>query len=1049
MIPTQITLRNFMCYRDGDEGGVPLALDLDGIHVACLSGENGAGKSALLDAITWALWGEARMSDDELIAQGENEMEVDLTFALGEQPYRVIRKRQAGKTGPRGGKVGGKSSLDLQIRNGSGWKTLSENTLVETQQRIDELLRMRYKTFINASFLLQGRADEFTRKSPAERKEVLADILDLDEYAVLEQRAKQRAKNYENESRGLEGKIEQLREQASRYEYWATEVALVEQAIAALSTQLHSAQAEQEQAANELRALQGKAEQRKELLRRLTELRQRQAAQEQEMTSLRTQLAQAEALLARRPEIMAGLQQLQVARAEQERLEELRPRIDELRKQWSERNEQIKDEQRRIESQHDAARREVERLEGQLKRKPEMQASIANLEEQLAALAPLANELEALRTQSDALDGQIVRLNELLHQQAELRNQIEKRQDSLVAVREEQKRIIDRLEPELREAPRWRADLATAQQARGRAAELVTLVAERRQREQALADRSGELRARCATLKHQAEQLKKDQARLQAEFAGGTHDCPLCHSPLGVAGVDHVLVHYEHEIDTLREGYRLANNEAKAGDSELAQLRDELAHLTSELQRHQQLAATIEPLAQQIARADGWQQELNKARLQLRDVEQQIAAKEFAVEEQAQVAMIERELGTLMGEQSGELNTQNSKLKTFTARREALRQRSRELEGRLAARPELVGQAEATRRALFDLEQAAAQLPSASAEAQRLAAILAEEQFALELRAEQAAIKAEVDSLGYNQKVYDAIVVQIRELVRWEAEERALHTAEIRHEANQKLLAQALATREIEAAEIERLNRDDALLEAELQALPRASMRSNEANALVQRLQQELRVKDNDKGQKQGYLNNAHQALQDLESAEKHLQAVQHQQGIYAELAEAFGKKGVQAMLIEAAIPQIEDEANRLLGRMTDGQMHVALKTQKDTKKGDTVETLEIEIADALGTRTYDAFSGGEALRANFAIRIALSRLLARRAGARLETLVIDEGFGVLDAIGRERMVEAITEVQNDFRRIMVITHIDELKERFPVHIEVVKGPKGSKWEVR
>ena len=62
MIPRKLVLRNFMCYRDE----LP-ALDFDGIQIACLSGENGAGKSALLDAMTWALWGQARLkSDDDL-----------------------------------------------------------------------------------------------------------------------------------------------------------------------------------------------------------------------------------------------------------------------------------------------------------------------------------------------------------------------------------------------------------------------------------------------------------------------------------------------------------------------------------------------------------------------------------------------------------------------------------------------------------------------------------------------------------------------------------------------------------------------------------------------------------------------------------------------------------------------------------------------------------------------------------------------------------------------------------------------------------------------
>ena len=71
-------------------------------------------------------------------------------------------------------------------------------------------------------------------------------------------------------------------------------------------------------------------------------------------------------------------------------------------------------------------------------------------------------------------------------------------------------------------------------------------------------------------------------------------------------------------------------------------------------------------------------------------------------------------------------------------------------------------------------------------------------------------------------------------------------------------------------------------------------------------------------------------------------------------------------------------------------------------------------------------FSGGEQFRVNFAIRVALSQLLARRSGTQLQTLIMDEGFGVLDAAGRERLVEAINAAQQDFQRILVVTHIEE-----------------------
>ena len=67
-----------MCYRDA----VP-TLNFNNIHVACLSGDNGHGKSALLDSITWALWGQSRTrTQDELIHQGLNDMMVELEFAL-------------------------------------------------------------------------------------------------------------------------------------------------------------------------------------------------------------------------------------------------------------------------------------------------------------------------------------------------------------------------------------------------------------------------------------------------------------------------------------------------------------------------------------------------------------------------------------------------------------------------------------------------------------------------------------------------------------------------------------------------------------------------------------------------------------------------------------------------------------------------------------------------------------------------------------------------------------------------------------------------------
>jgi exonuclease SbcC len=180
----------------------------------------------------------------------------------------------------------------------------------------------------------------------------------------------------------------------------------------------------------------------------------------------------------------------------------------------------------------------------------------------------------------------------------------------------------------------------------------------------------------------------------------------------------------------------------------------------------------------------------------------------------------------------------------------------------------------------------------------------------------------------------------------------------------------------------------------------------------------------------------------------KRLSEASREEKIYQDLAQAFGKKGIQALLIEIALPEIEAEANRLLGRMTDNRMHVKIETQRETKKGDLQETLDIKIADELGTRNYEMFSGGEAFRINFAVRIALSKLLARRAGAPLPTLIIDEGFGTQDVTGIEKLKEAINSIQDDFEKILVITHMEEMRDAFPNRIDVIKTADGSTIEV-
>jgi exonuclease SbcC len=170
---------------------------------------------------------------------------------------------------------------------------------------------------------------------------------------------------------------------------------------------------------------------------------------------------------------------------------------------------------------------------------------------------------------------------------------------------------------------------------------------------------------------------------------------------------------------------------------------------------------------------------------------------------------------------------------------------------------------------------------------------------------------------------------------------------------------------------------------------------------------------------------------------------------IYEKLMTAFGKDGIQALIIENAIPEIEEEANRILSRLTGNSTQITIEPLRNLKTGGTKETLDIHISDEMGTRPYEMFSGGEAFRTNFALRIALSKLLAHRAGTRLRSLVIDEGFGTQDTQGLEYLIEALQGIQEDFEKIIVVTHLERLKSAFPARIEVAKYPDiGSQFEV-
>jgi exonuclease SbcC len=226
--------------------------------------------------------------------------------------------------------------------------------------------------------------------------------------------------------------------------------------------------------------------------------------------------------------------------------------------------------------------------------------------------------------------------------------------------------------------------------------------------------------------------------------------------------------------------------------------------------------------------------------------------------------------------------------------------------------------------------------------------------------------------------------------------------------------------------------------------LAKAESTIRTARAAIADLQTKLQTLGQQRGALEERLRLAEQAVAEVEQLSAQVRDGERRLNLLKILAQAFGKSGIPALLIEQAVPDLEAVANDVLSVLSDGRMSLALRSQRETKAKTIQETLDIVIADERGERPYENFSGGEAMRVDLALRIALSVLLASRAGARCEMLVLDETCAPLDSQGRALFVDCLGRISDRFATVLVVTHVDELKELFPYRYEVSKNGQGS-----
>mgnify|MGYP000924751294 CR=1 FL=1 len=846
MIPISLKLAGFLSYAE------PVVIDFTDFDLACISGQNGAGKSSLLDAITWALFGIARKRDDSIINSRKKTAEVSFQFEYEGNIYRIDRSRTAGKT----------ALLEFFIHSNKGWHVLTEPTMSRTEEMIRKTLRLDYETFTNASFFLQGKADQFAQQTPTERKNILSNILGLEIWEEYRERAAEQRKALENELSAETARLEEIRAELDQEE--------------TRRSRLHDLEMELQVAA--------KQSQEKNLL--ITSLRKQSAALDEQKKLV---------------DILKGQKQ-----QKETQLTELKEKITSLDQEVQHYLELFQKEATiRIAYEH-------------------WQQVVAKLKE---------------------MDGLSITFNEQDRQRADLQHIIEKEKIRLDQQRlqfsegeKQAKTLLDTL-------PILQDELKRNQEEISRLEKKLATRAELENSLQDINKKQADLKAENNRLQSDLKELKERIDHLNASTGA---ECPLCGQSL-------------EKEDRLKLISSLEKQEREKGD------------------RHHDIEKTLKDALEE-------QQSVIKSLAELDEVQKKLRDSQRQVDQQSdRIHQIENAIN----------------------------------EWQKHGEPEL----------------------------RKITEILQKGFFAQEARANLEIIVAKLKNLGYNPTHHEALRKQ-------EEEERKavdeLHELEKAQAAFEPLQRQMKDTRsQVDAVEKEfleiSLDCQQAVerYEKEKSGLPDLAAQEREFN--------ELKETENYLRMQVGGAQQAVDVLKGLQDRKKEIEArlseLREQITRYRTLERSCGKDGVPALLIEQALPELETQANDILDRLTAGSMSVRFVTQTDyksKKRDDKKETLDIMIHDPAGTRAYELFSGGEAFRVNFAIRLALARVLAQRAGARLQTLVIDEGFGSQDTEGKQRLIEAINLVQHDFKKILVITHLEELKDAFPARIEVEKSGSGS-----
>lgn len=1045
MIPLKLTLKNFLSYREA-------TLDFSGLHVACICGANGAGKSSLLEAIAWAVWGESRaLSEDDVIHMGAMEALVDFVFQCHQQNYRIIRSRHRGQV----------STLEFQVQTPNGFRSLTERGIRATQQLILRHLKLDYETFINSAYLRQGRADEFMLKRPSERKQILADLLKLDQYDQLSEQAKEQTRQLKAEQTLLERNLENIAIQLQQEEALAAEQAQ-------LNATLHNLQQQQDIDARQLRELQTTQQQRQARLQQLTLQQQQQQhliqdcqRLQQELQTTQQQQQQLETILRQAEPIVTGYTQFQQLQVEEETqaakfqiYQALQEQKQQLQQQQTAQLQALKDQLRQAQTQLDWLQQQQQDIQQTLAKAGEVEIGLEHLRQ--------------ARTRLSELDQLQMQVAPLIQRRLQVQTQIDRLQARLTARLEELQSLRRQLEAQQQTQPQL-------QQAAVMITERIDYLEHRRLYQQQVREKGVERRTFMERLQEQQRKCERELVELdhkllmlQREASGegqvGRWDgelvgveqtdvaegqlsfvhsqtaqtltisstppdsayppCPLCSRPLDEHHWQVVLQHHQQEKQEIQGQLWVIREQLTTSDREIRVLRQEYRDLEKELSEYGTVLEQRGKLQEQLQGVLQGHHRLQQVAAEQMELEHSLYHGDYAAELYEELQLLDHSLRQLNYDDRDHalVRGQVDRWRWAEIKSAEMRQAQRKQAQFAEQQPQL----ETT---IVALQQQIDQMRTAP------------------LQQEIAQLDRQLLELDYDLDQHTALRQALRQAQSWQLRYQALTQAQQQYPQVQQRIQELASIWANRSQILEEVQGQVSLLMQQLDQTP-------DSEAVTQAIEQQMqrrRLQLDDCLAHLGRLQQQQQHLAELKAQNSELKAqlqtIRRQLRVYQELAQAFGKNGIQALMIENVLPQLEAETNHILGRLSANQLHIQFVTQRASRKSSTsklIDTLDILISDAQGTRPYETYSGGEAFRVNFAIRLALARLLAQRSGMALQLLIIDEGFGTQDEAGCDRLIGAINTIASDFACILTVTHIPHLKEAFQTRIEVCKAEQGS-----